>query len=137
MLIRTRWRVSSLTLIVSRSMLSSAGKYFRLIASLKVAIPILVLTVVVTIAGTLQPDTDYYGTWWYLGLLGLNGLSLLFITILHVPSILKKKGRNALIGVITTHLGILVLIAGIIYGGYTGFRYETRFIAGQATGVPG
>ena len=118
-------------------MRSSAGKYFRLIASLKVAIPLLVLTVVVTIAGTLQPDTDYYRTWWYLGLLGLNGLSLLFITILHIPSILKRKGRNALLGVITTHLGILVLIAGVIYGGYTGFRYETRLIEGQATVVPG
>jgi hypothetical protein len=116
-------------------MLFSAGKYFRYIASLKVAIPILVLTVVVTIAGSLQADTDYYQTWWYLGLLGLNGLSLLFITILHIPSILKRKGRNALLGVITTHLGILVLIAGVIYGGYTGFRYETRLIAGQATVV--
>ena len=118
-------------------MRSSAGKYFRLIASLKVAIPLLVLTVVVTIAGTLQPDTDYYRTWWYLGLLGLNGLSLLFITILHIPSILKRKGRNALLGVITTHLGILVLIAGVIYGGYTGFRFETRLIEGQVTVVPG
>lgn len=129
--------MSPLTSIVSRLMLFSAGKYFRYIASLKVAIPILVLTVVVTIAGSLQADTDYYQTWWYLGLLGLNGLSLLFITILHIPSILKRKGRNALLGVITTHLGILVLIAGVIYGGYTGFRYETRLIAGQATVVPG
>ena len=137
MLNRTRWRVSSLTSIVSRFMLSSAGKYFRFIASLKVAMPLLVLTVMVTIASSLQSDTDYYRTWWYLGLLGLNGLSLLFITILHIPSIMKKKGRNALIGVITTHLGILVLIAGIIYGGYTGFRYETRLIAGQATVLPG
>jgi len=118
-------------------MLSSAGKSFRYIASLKVAIPLLVLTVVVTIAGSLQTDTDYYRTWWYLGLLGLQGLSLLFVTILHIPAILKKKGRTALIGVITTHLGILVLIAGIIYGGYSGFRHEMKLIEGQVTVVPG
>lgn len=129
--------MSPLTTIISRLMLSSAGNFFRYIASLKVAIPLLVLTVLVTIAGSLQPDTDYYRTWWYLGLLGLNGLSLLFITILHIPSILKKKGRNALLGVIGTHLGILVLIAGIIYGGYAGYRYEIKLIEGEVTVVPG
>ena len=31
----------------------------------------------------------------------VNGLSLLLITIQHAPMILKRKGRNALIGVIT------------------------------------
>jgi len=118
-------------------MLSSAAKYLRYAASLKVAIPLLVLTVVVTIAGSLQTDTDYYRTWWYLGLLGLNGVSLLFITLLHIPSILKRKGRNALLGVITTHLGILVLIAGVIYGGYSGFRHQVKLIEGEATVVPG
>ncbi len=113
------------------------GKFFRFIASLKVAIPLLVITVVVTIAGSLQPDTDYYRSWWYLGLLGLNGVSLLFITILHIPSILVKKGRNALIGVVLTHLGILILIAGAIYGGMSGFRYTVKAIEGEMTVVPG
>jgi len=118
-------------------MSSAAGKYFRLAASLKFAIPLLVLTVVVTIAGSLQPDADYYRTWWYLGLLGLNGLSLLFITILHIPTILVKKGRNALIGVVLTHLGILVLISGAIYGGLSGFRHQVKVIEGEMTVVPG
>ena len=106
-------------------------------ASLKVAIPLLVLLTAVTIIGSLFPEPDLFKSWWYLGLLGLQGLSLLFITILHMPSILKRKGRNALIGVITTHLGILVLIAGIIYGGYSGFRHEIKLIEGQITVVPG
>ena len=78
-----------------------------------------------------------FKTWWYLSLLGLQGLSLLFITILHIPSILKRKGRNTLIGVITTHLGILVLIAGIIYGGYSGFRHKIKLIEGEITVIPG
>lgn len=106
-------------------------------ASLKVAIPLLVLLTAATIIGSLFPEPDMFKSWWYLGLLGLQGLSLLFITILHMPSILKRKGRNALIGVITTHLGILVLIAGIIYGGYSGFRHEIKLIEGQITVVPG
>jgi cytochrome c biogenesis protein ResB len=110
---------------------------FRLLASLKVAIPLLVLLTAATIIGSLFPEPDMFESWWYLGLLGLQGLSLLFITILHIPAILKRKGRNALIGVVTTHLGILVLIAGIIYGGYSGFRHEIKLIEGEITVVPG
>ena len=63
-------------------------------------------------------------------------LSLLLITIQHIPSILKKKGRNALIGVVTTHLGILIIIAGIIYGGFTGFRHHVKLIEGEVTILP-
>jgi cytochrome c biogenesis protein ResB len=115
----------------------SLSKTFRLLASLKVAIPLLVLLTVVTIVGSLFPTPELFRTKWYLGLLGLLGLSLLLITIQHAPLILKKRGRNAMIGVITTHLGILVVIAGVIYGGFTGFRHEVRLIEGEATVVPG
>jgi len=51
--------------------------------------------------------------------------------------ILERKGRNALIGVVVTHMGILILIAGMIYGGLSGFRYEVRAIEGEMTIVPG
>ena len=112
-------------------------KSFRLLASLKVAIPLLVVLIVVTVVGSLFPTPELFRTRWYLGLLGLLGLSLLFITIVHAPLILKKRGRNAMIGVVTTHLGILVLIAGIIQGGFTGFRHEIKLIEGEATVVPG
>jgi len=117
--------------------ISGLKKSFRLLASLKVAIPLLVVLTAVTIVGSLFPRPELFRTSWYLGLLGLQGLSLLFITIVHIPAILKRKGRNALLGVITTHLGILVLIAGIIYGGYSGFRYEIKLIEGEVTVVPG
>lgn len=113
------------------------ARILQRLASLKLAIPLLVLTVAVTITGSLQPDTNYYRTWWYLVLLGLNGLSLLLVTLLHIPSILRKKGRNALIGVVLTHLGILLLIAGAIYGGATGFRHEVKAIEGEMTVEPG
>ena len=110
---------------------------FKTLASLKIAIPLLVLLTVVTIAGSLFPTPDMFRTRSYLGLLSLLGLSLLLITIQHAPLILKRKGRNAMIGVIATHLGILVVIAGVIYGGYTGFRHEVRLIEGETTIVPG
>lgn len=110
---------------------------FSYLASLKVAIPLLVLLAAITSIGSLFPDPDIFRSWWYLSLLGLLGVSLLFITILHIPSILKRKGRNALIGVLTTHLGILVLIAGIIYGGFSGFRQQIKLIEGEITIIPG
>jgi hypothetical protein len=113
------------------------SRIFRLLASLKVTIPLLVLLTAVTIIGSLFPEPDMFRSWWYLGLLGLLGVSLLFITILHIPSILKRKGRNTLIGVITTHLGILVLIVGIILGGFSGFRHEIKLIEGEITVVAG
>ena len=118
-------------------MTSQVVKIFQSLASLKIAIPLLVATVVVTVIGSLFAQTDFFRTWWYLGLLGLNGVSLLFITILHTPMILKHKGRNALIGVVVTHLGILILIAGAIYGGMSGFRYKVKAIEGEMTIVPG
>lgn len=113
------------------------SRAFHLLASLKVAIPLLVLLTAVTIIGSLFPEPEMFKSSWYLGLLGLLGFSLLFITILHIPSILKRKGRNTLIGVITTHLGILVLIAGVIYGGFSGFRHKIKLIEGDITVVPG
>ena len=91
----------------------------------------------VTIGGSLLPEPDLFKTWWYLGLLGLNGISLLFITILHIPMILERKGRNALIGVVVTHAGILILIVGAIYGGTSGFRHEVKAIEDEMTIVPG
>jgi len=112
-------------------------KLFYFFASLKTAIPLLVLTIAATIAGSLFPRPDLFKTWWYLGLLGLNGVSLLFITIRHIPMILERKGRNALIGVVVTHMGILILIVGAIYGGMSGFRYDIKVIEDKMTVVPG
>lgn len=109
---------------------------FRLLASLKIAIPLLIVLIATTIVVSLFPTPDLFWSRWYLGLLGLLGISLLFITIQHAPLILKRKGRNAMIGVITTHLGILVLIVGVIYGGYTGIRHEIKLIEGEATVIP-
>ena len=116
---------------------TSAKKIFGFLSSLKTAIPLLVITIIVTIGGSLFPQPDMFKTWWYLGLLGLNGVSLLFVTILHAPMILERKGRNALIGVVVTHLGILILIVGAIYGSMSGFRYEIKAIEDEMTIVPG
>lgn len=122
--------------MINRFLISPFKQFFRFFSSLKAAIPLLILTIIVTIGGSLLPTPEFFKTWWYLGLLGLNGISLLFITIVHTPMILERKGRNALIGVVVTHMGILILIAGVIYGGMSGFRYEVKAIEGEMTIVP-
>ena len=111
-------------------------RYFGIFTSLKVVIPLLVLTAVVTIFGSLFPEPQVFQSWWYLGLLGLIGFSLLCITIEHIPAILSRKGRNALIGVVTIHAGIIIILAGIIYGQMTGFRYLFRIVEDEMTVVP-
>ena len=116
--------------------MSVLNQVFRFLASLKVAIPLLVLLTAVTIIASMFPNPDLFRSWWYLSLLGAQGVSLLLVTIQHIPAILRRKGRNALIGVVTTHLGILVLIAGIIYGGFSGYRETARLIEGQVTIIP-
>ena len=123
--------------MINKLLISPARKIFSFFSSLKTAIPLLVLTIIATIVGSMFPTPDFFKTWWYLSLLGLNGVSLLFITIVHSPMILKRKGRNALIGVVVTHTGILILIVGAIYGGFTGFRYNVKIIEGEMTVAPG
>ena len=123
--------------MINRFLVTPAKTVFRFFSSLKTAIPLLVLTIVVTIIGSLLPEPEFFKTWWYLGLLALNGISLLFITIVHIPMILERKGRNALIGVVTTHLGILILIVGAIYGALSGFRHKVKVIEEEMTVVPG
>lgn len=123
--------------LINHGITNVAKAVFSFFSSLKTAIPLLVVTIAVTIGGSLLPTTDFFKTWWYLGLLALNGVSLLFVTVLHIPLILVRKGRNALIGVLATHLGILILIAGVIYGGVSGFRYDVKAIEDEMTIVPG
>jgi hypothetical protein len=112
-------------------------KWITRLASLKIAIPLLVLLTAFTVIGSLFPQPDLFGTWWYLALLGVLGLSLLLITILHIPRILRRKGRNALIGVIMTHAGILVLIAGAMVGGFSSTRWQFHAIEGEMTVIRG
>jgi len=113
------------------------GFCFHFLASLKTAIPLLVLLTLATVVGSLFPQPELFKSWLYLGLLGALGVSLLFVTILHIPSLRQRRGRNAMIGVVATHAGILLLIAGAIYGGMHSFRYSVYAIEQEMTVVPG
>jgi cytochrome c biogenesis protein ResB len=132
---------------------------FDFIASVKLAIPLLVLIAAASVVGTLIPQgrnvklasdapqwvqalnsylqlNNIFYSWWYLALLGLLGLSLVAVTVRRVPAVWKARGRGPALGILLAHTGIILMLAGMIYGGLSGFRYYTRLIEGEATVIP-
>ncbi|MGE5303553.1 MAG: cytochrome c biogenesis protein ResB, partial [Alphaproteobacteria bacterium] len=79
---------------------------------------------------------DIFHSWWYLLLLALLGLCLLAVTIKRVPVVWKVKGRGPAAGIFLSHIGIIFLLSGMIYGALFGFRYYTRVIEGDITVIP-
>lgn len=129
------------------------------LASVALAIPLLVLIAVATILGTAIPQgrnialassmpewlielnlylqlNDIFHSWWYLLLLALLGLSLLAITIKRVPVVWQQRGRGIAIGILLAHAGVLLFLGGAIYSGSSGFRYYTQLIEGDVKVLP-
>jgi hypothetical protein len=132
---------------------------FDFIASVKLAVPLLVLIAAASVVGTLIPQgrnvhlasdapqwvqalntslqlNNIFYSWWYLALLGLFGLSLVAVTVKRVPAVWKARGRGPALGILLAHTGVIMMLAGMIYGGLSGFRYYTRLIEGEATVIP-
>jgi cytochrome c biogenesis protein len=132
---------------------------FNFLSSVRFAIPLLMAIAAASIAGSLIPqgknvqlssDTpmwvirlndhlqlnDIFHSWWYILLLGLLGLSLLTIALKRFPTAYKQRGRGAGLGVLLSHLGILLILVGMVYGGLSGFRYYTRLVEGDVTVLP-
>jgi hypothetical protein len=132
---------------------------FNFVASVKVAIPLLVLIAVASIVGSLIPQgrnvkpaedaaewvrklndalqlNDIFHSWWYLALLGLLGLCLMAVTVKRVPTVWRQRGRGPAVGIFLAHLGILVMLVGMIYGALSGFRYYVHLVEGEVTVLP-
>jgi hypothetical protein len=92
------------------------------VTSIGFVIPLVLITIAASIAATVLPRPEIFQSTWYLTLLGLLTFSLLLITIIRIPKILRQKGRDALIGVVTTHAGVLIVFVGMIVGGTSEFR---------------
>lgn len=129
------------------------------LASVALAIPLLVLIAAATVLGTVIPQgrnvalvssapewvsglnvyiqlNDIFHSWWYLSLLALLGLSLLAITIKRVPVVWQQRGRGIAIGILLAHAGVLLFLGGAIYSGSSGFRYYTQLIEGDVKVLP-
>lgn len=129
------------------------------LASVKTAIPLLVVIAIASVLGSLIPQgrnvrltdavpesvrqlnaylqlNDIFHSWWYLALLGLLAISLLAVTVKRVPAVYKSRGRGLALGILLAHVGVVLMIGSMIYGGFSGFRYYTRLIEGEVTVVP-
>ncbi len=129
------------------------------IASVKFAIPLLIAIAAASIIGSLIPQgrnvklasdipewiaslnrylqlNDIFHSWWYIILLGLLGFSLLTVAIKRFPRVYQQRGRGAALGILLAHLGILTILGGMVYSGFSGFRYYTRLVEGDVTVLP-
>jgi hypothetical protein len=129
------------------------------LASVAVAIPLLVVIAAASILGSLIPQgnnveplsdapewlrgldatlqlNDIFHSWWYVALLALLGVSLLAATIKRVPTVWRQRGRGAAAGILLAHVGMFLILGGVIYGGLAGFRYYARLVEGDVTVVP-
>lgn len=132
---------------------------FDFLASVKLAIPLLVVIAIASIAGSLIPQgrnirlaqdapewvralnqylelNDIFHSWWYVLLAGVLGLSLVAITVKRIPTVWRQRGLGAGMGILLAHVGILLVIGGAMYGGMSGFRYYTHLMEGDVTVLP-
>lgn len=93
-------------------------------ASVKLAVVILVLIVAASIAGT-GTRYDVYHSWWFTVLLALFGANLVACTILGIARGTTRAGS------LITHIGILVVLAGVILGSILGVRGMLSLEAGD------
>ena len=138
---------------------SASGRTCDFLASVRLAVPLLVAIAAASIVGSLIPQgrnvelistapdavrrlsaslqlNDIFHSWWYLLLLALLGLSLVMVTVKRVPTAWSVRGRSQALGILLAHLGTIVILGGAIYGGLFGFRYYTRIIEGEAAVIP-
>jgi len=95
-------------------------------ASVRLGVVILVLIIAASIAGT-GTAYDVYHSWWFAVLLGMFGANLVACTAL---GIIRGTTR---VGSLITHIGILVVLAGVIAGSILGTRGILSLEAGEVS----
>jgi hypothetical protein len=132
---------------------------FDFLASVKLAIPLLVVIAIASVVGSLVPQgrnvqlapdapewirtlndflqlNDIFHSWWYVLLVGVLGLSLVAVTVKRIPTVWRQRGLGAGMGILLAHVGILLILGGALYGGMSGFRYYTHLMEGDVTVLP-
>jgi cytochrome c biogenesis protein len=119
------------------------GKLIRQIlnyaASMQFALVILLLIACFMIAGSFISSNIFSNSYLFAFLAGMLFLSLLFCCIrriIRLPGIIRKadgyRSRIVSIGSPVMHVGILLLLTGMIMGQFTGFNDTATLTAGQS-----
>ncbi len=109
-------------------------QFLKALSSVKLAVFLLITIAIVLILGTLLKNQSHarryiYHSWWFLSLLSLFCLNLLLCTAGRWSLRLKKLGTTA------THVGVLVMVVGVVIGAIWGERGYVQLAVGQAASV--
>ena len=110
------------------------SRLFKTLSSVKLAVSLLVLIAVVMIIATLLRNQAHarqyiYHSWWFVSLLGLFCVNLIFCTVRRWSIRLRRLGTTV------THLGVLVMVAGVLISSLWSERGSVRMWPGDSTRV--
>jgi hypothetical protein len=99
---------------------TTAGRIVRWLGSVQLAVPVLILVAAALAWGTYLESTRdaklakavVYGSWWFIGLMGMICVSLVFAVVTRFP----WKRRH--VGFITVHASLIALIVGGFWSMY-------------------
>lgn len=124
--------------------------FWSALSSVRLAIVLMVLIIIFSILGTFIPQniekteyiqrygrqgyrlfsalgiTDLYHAWWFILLLSLFGLNLLVCTLNRI------RVHKSSVGLVVTHVSILIILAGAIIGALLGERGFMSLYEGEA-----
>lgn len=107
--------------------LSILRKLFDAVASTAFAVVLFVLIIVASLAGTFT-TYDVYHAGWFVGLLAAFGINLAACTS---KSLIARRARA---GSLVTHAGLLVILAGVIVGAFSGVQGRLALSEGETRG---
>ncbi|MBN2473945.1 MAG: cytochrome c biogenesis protein ResB [Pirellulales bacterium] len=121
----------------SPTILRTLGSWLRLLASLKLAVVLLILLGVVCAAATFVESgrgTEFvqwycYDSPWFVGLWALLGLNLLAAMLVRFPWKLRQAGF------LMTHAGVLGLMIGSVQTYWSGVEGQLSFAEGETTNM--
>lgn len=106
---------------------------FKIFSSAKLAVPGLILLAAIISVGTLvesRYNAEYakmlvYDTWWFIGLLGVLGLTVFLSTLSRWP------WQKRHVGFLITHLGIIIILAGSVITKIWGIDGQLAVVEGE------
>jgi len=106
----------------------------KFLRSVKFTIILLVLIVIASIAGSLLEQRTanklVYHSFWFLGLIASLSLNIILCTVHRLKPLRFKR-----LGFLLTHLGVIVIIIGALFGALTGESGFIRIFEGDKTNI--
>jgi cytochrome c biogenesis protein len=134
----------------------------NILASLRLTIPLLILLAALSVIGTLIPQNaaeqqylqhysketyyilkglgllDMYHSWWFILVLILLTINLITCSLKRLPvvwrQVRKARSNYARLGTYLTHLSVLLILIGALFGAWWGFKGYVEIREGETVG---